>query len=460
VKGTKDLTQGPILRQLFTLAAPIMATSFIQMAYNLTDIAWLGHWDTASVAATGAAGMFTWLGNSVSSLTKVGAEVSVAQRLGQKDKKEALSFASHSVTIATITSLLFMALLLIWGRQFIELFDLEPPIVSLAYSYLRIVSTAMPFVFLSMSFTGIFNASGRSKMPFYINGIGLMTNMLLDPLLIFGFRLGVEGAAWATWLSQGVVCLLFVYQLKVKKTLFDHFRLFIKPKLYQTKVMLQIGLPVAALNTLFALLSFVITRFASEQGGHIGLLCYTAVGQIEAICWNTAQGLSTALSAFVAQNFGAGRMERVHHAYRSANYLSMSVGLVCTIFFVGWGGPIFSLFIPDPAAYQMGSDYMRIDGYSMIFMMIEITRQGLFYGFARTVPPAAISITGNAARIPLALFLITNGLGISAIWWAISISSIAKGTVSFIWFRILSSHLKEKGTQPASIFTKKIVLHL
>lgn len=441
MKGTKDLTQGPILRQLFTLAAPIMATSFIQMAYSLTDIAWLGHWDTKAVAATGAAGMLTWLGSSISSLTKVGAEVSVAQRLGQRDRDGAHCFASHAVTISTILATTFMIILLLWSNQLLGLFRLQSEIIIPAANYLRIVGTAMPFFFLAMTFTGIFNACGRSKMPFYISGIGLLTNMVLDPVFIFIFHLGVEGAAWATWISEATVFILFLYQLKFKNTLFQNFRLFVVPKNYYTRMMLRIGVPVASLNTLFALLSFVITRFASEQGGHIGLLCYTAVGQIEAICWNTAQGLSTALSTFVGQNFGAGCTDRVQRAYRSANILSLTVGLICTVLFVGWGEPIFSLLIPDPAAYQMGSDYMRIDGYSMVFMMFEITRQGLFYGYGRTVPPAAISIVGNAARIPLALALIAQGLGISSIWWAISLSSMVKGTVSSTWYHLLSKRL-------------------
>lgn len=85
--------------------------------------------------------------------------------------------------------------------------------------------------------------------------------------------------------------------------------------------------------------------------------------------------------------------------------------------------------------------FLRIDGYSMLFMMLEITMQGLFYGTGRTVPPAIISITFNALRIPMAIALSAMGLGIIGVWWAISISSMLKGVVAFIWFRILQKRI-------------------
>lgn len=116
-------------------------------------------------------------------------------------------------------------------------------------------------------------------------------------------------------------------------------------------------------------------------------------------------------------------------------------GLFCTLLFVFFGGELFSVIVPEKAAYEAGGLFLKIDGYSMIFMMIEITMQGLFYGTGRTVPPAIISITFNTLRLPLAIFLGYIGFGIAGVWWAISISSILKGIVSFIWFRILEKKI-------------------
>ena len=442
MKGPVDLTKGSVRRELFTLAAPIMATTFISLAYNLTDVAWLGHWSTDAVAAVGAAGMVMWLFMAIGAMTRVGAEVAVGIRLGQQDKAAAKEMASQNITLSALLSLAVVLVVMIWADDILRLFNISPSIVNQASSYMRIFMSAAPALLISMSCSGAFNAAGRTKMTFYINGLGLLVNMILDPLFIYGFHWGVAGAAWASWIAACTVLITYIYQLKIKNTLFPDFHFFVKPKWESIKTIFKIGAPVASLNIVFAMLGFVITGMASREGGAIGLLAYTTGGDLEAICWNTAQGMSEALSAFVAQNYGAGRLDRVKKSYNIATIFCLSIGLVCTILFVGFGEDIFRVFVPVREAYLVGADFMRIDGYSMIFMMLEIVHQGMFYGTKRSIIPAGISIVGNIARIPIALFLISCGMGLTAIWWAICSSSIAKGLVATVWYRLSSNKLQ------------------
>lgn len=435
--GIKDLTKGPIHRQLFQLAMPIMATSFIQMAYSLTDMAWVGHLGSKSVAAVGAVGLFTWMSGSIALLNKVGAEVSVAQAIGARHEDEARQYASHNLTLALIIALTWGALLFLFAYPILSLFRLSPEITANAVSYLRIVSTGFPFVFLSAAFTGIYNAAGRSQTPFYLSGSGLLMNMLLDPLLIFGFGWGTTGAAIATLLSEATVFALFVYQLRCKDDLLGGFSFLTRLKKRHTRRIFKLGLPAAALNTLFAFVNMFLSRTASTQGGHIGLMAFTTGGQIEAVTWNTSQGFSTALSTFIAQNYAAGKKERVLQAWRTTLYMTAVFGSFCTLLFVGFGNEIFALFVPEPEAYRTGGDYLRIDGYSQLFMMLEITMQGIFYGIGRTLPPAIVSIGCNYLRIPLALWLVHLGMGVDAIWWAVCITTVCKGIILSAWFLLL-----------------------
>lgn len=441
MQGTKNLTQGPIRRQLFNLAMPIMGTSFIQMAYSITDMAWVGRLGSEAVAAIGAVGILTWMTNSISLLNKVGSEVSVGQSIGAKNEEDARSYSSHNLTIALLISLCWGLILFVFAHPVIGVYKLEEPIAEKAVEYLRIISTAFPFIFLSAAFTGIHNAAGLSKIPFYISGTGLVINMILDPVFIFVFDLGTAGAAWATWLSQATVCALFVYQLKWKSKLLGGFSFFVKLKKHYSKRILLLGLPVAMLNTLFAIINIFMARTASTYGGHIGLMTLTAGGQIEAIAWNTSQGFSTALSAFVAQNYAASEKKRVQEAFHTTLKMTAIFGTLCTLLFVFYGSEVFSLIVPQKEAFEAGGIFLRIDGYSMLFMMLEITMQGLFYGTGRTIPPAIISITFNSLRIPMAIVLSATGLGILGVWWAISITSMLKGIVAFAWFRILQKNL-------------------
>ncbi|MGL4851497.1 MAG: MATE family efflux transporter [Phocaeicola sp.] len=441
MKGIKDLTKGSILQQLFMLAVPIMATSFIQMAYSLTDMAWVGRIGSEAVAAIGAVGILTWMSASVAQITKVGAEVGVGQAIGVKDEEKAAHFASHNITLSLILSLFWGGILFFFAESILSIYKLSEPITKQAVEYLEIISTALPFVFLSVTFTGIFNAAGRSKVPFVINAIGLGVNMILDPLFIMGFKMGTIGAAYATWIAQTVVILLFIYQLKARDSLLGNFPFFTSLKREYTWRIVRLGAPVAALNVLFALVNLIIGRTASTVGGHIGLMALTTVGQIEAITWNTSQGFSTALSTFVAQNYAAKQVVRVIGAFKATLVMTMVFGTLCSILFIFWGSEVFSIFVPEAEASRVGGSYLRIDGYSQLFMMLEITTQGLFYGVGRTLPPALISMLFNYARIPLALLLISHGLGLTGIWWAISGTSIVKGVACLIWFLVIKKQV-------------------
>jgi putative MATE family efflux protein len=442
MQGIRDLTNGPIRRQLFNLALPIMGTSFIQMAYNLVDMAWIGRLGSESVAAVGAVGIIVWMTTSLALLNKVGAEVSVGQSIGSRNMDDARLFSSHNLTIALLLSVCWGGLLYLFARSVLGFYRLDDAITDRAVEFLRILTLGFPFVFLSYSFTGIHNAAGRSRTPFLVNGTGLILNMVLDPLFIFVFGMGTAGAACATCLSQGAVFVLFACHLRYRSRLLGGFPFFVRLRRYYTGRIFRLGLPVALLNILFAFINFCMGRTASRHGGHIGLMTLTAGGQIEALAWNTSQGFSTALSAFTAQNYASGRNGRVVGAYHATLAMTSVFGIFCTLLFLFYGEDIFALIVPEREAYTSGGIFLRIDAYSMLFMMLEITMQGIFYGTGHTMPPAIISIGLNLIRIPLAIVLSGTSLGLSGIWWAISLTSTAKGIASFIWFRFLRKKIR------------------
>lgn len=443
----RDLTGGSIFRQLLTLALPLMAISFIQMAYNLVDIIWIGRLGSESVAAVGAVGMLMWMMNSVALISKVSAEISIGQSIGARRLDQASLYASHTTTIAIVLGVSFGLLFLLFPHPYISFYNLAQEIALEATGYMQIISLGIPIIFLILNFSGIYIGSGRSDIPFYFNATGLVTNIILDPLLIFGVgplpAMGVKGAALATILSEGVVLFLFIRHLKRRNGLFGKFRFLIRPRRKYTLNILKLGLPVAAMNAYFAFINMNLARTASLYGGHLGLMSQTTGGQIEGITWNTSTGFSTALGSFVAQNFAARKMGRANRAFRYTLTMMGALGIVVTLAFVLYGEGIFSLFVPEKEAYMAGGEYLLIIGVSQIFMMLEITTQGMFNGLGRTTPPAIISIVFNTLRIPIAMILGTH-MGVTGVWWAISITSIFKGIILFTWYLILQKNLSHQ----------------
>ena len=111
--------------------------------------------------------------------------------------------------------------------------------------------------------------------------------------------------------------------------------------------------------------------------------------------------------------------------------------------FMFFGAEIFSIFIPERDAYMAGGDYLLILGISQIFMMLELTTQGMFNGIGRTAPPAIISMTFNAIRIPFAMLLASH-MGVNGVWWAISITTIFKGTILTIWYQVVQKKIGKR----------------
>src|SRR5690554_627281 len=431
-----DLTTGSIYSALTKLALPIIGTSFVQMTYNLTDMAWVGRIGSDAVAAVGTAGFFTWLAGAVIMLVRVGAEVGVAQSIGRKNTEQAKGYVRHSIQLIVCLSVLYGLLLILLRKPLIGFYKLGTEIESSASTYLAIVALGMPFFMLNPIMTAIFNGAGDSTTPFRMNVIGLILNMILDPILIFGLgpipRLGTAGAAIATVIAQVTVTLFFVRHAKTRPELFSGLHLLKMPDRNQVKGIIRLGSPMAVQSALFTMISMVIARIIA-QWGPLPIAVQRVGSQIESISWMTAGGFQTAMSAFVGQNYGARQWERVRKGYYAGLGIVSLIGLFATFLLVFAGGPVFSLFIQEPEAIAHGIIYLRILGYSQLFMCIEIVTAGAFMGHGKSFPPAVVGIGFNLLRIPGALLLSATSLGLEGIWWAISLSSIGKGVVLSLW---------------------------
>jgi len=434
MNNKKELIEGNIFKSLIKLAIPIMATSFLQMAYNLTDMMWLGRAGSKFVTASGTAGFFMWFGMAFIIISKIGAEVGVAQSIGRDDVNEAKNFAFNALTINMVLAIVYGIFLIINRHNLIGFFRLsDPEVVIMAEDYLFIVASGIMFAFINPIFTAIFNGYGDSKTPFFINMIGLVTNIILDPLLIFGVgpmpELGVKGAALATIFSQGIVALVFILFIKVKKVPFEKFRLFRKPEFQYIRKILRLGFLPGIQSGLFTIFAMLLARIITNWGD-TPIAVQKVGSQIEAISWMTAGGFSTALSTFVGQNYGAKKWDRIFKGYFTALGIVSIIGVFATGLLIFGARPLFSIFIPDePEAIAYGVDYLRILGVSQLFMVLEITTAGAFNGLGKTIPPSIISIIFTGLRVPLSLVLSSTYLGLNGVWWSISLSSIFKGVI-------------------------------
>ena len=436
-----NLTKGPILKTLTKLAIPIMASSFLGTLYNITDMAWIGLLGSKAVAGVGVGGMFTWLSQGLAAMARMGGQVQVAQCIGRGERDRAHGFAQAAVQIATLMGMAYAVISLLFTRQMVAFFQLtDPEAQTAALSYTKIACGLIVFSFLTLTMTGLYTAQGDSKTPFLANLIGLITNMILDPVLILGPgpfpKLGVVGAAIATVTAQAIVMTMMILGVIIQKkeNVLKGIRLTAKiPKEYLGGLC-RIGIPTAIQGMAYCAISMVLTRMVSAYGAE-AVATQRVGGQIESISWNTADGFAAALNAFIAQNYGAGKMDRVRKGYRASLWTVGIWGLLISFVFICFPQAIADIFFHEPKAVATAVGYLVIIGFSEAFMCVELTTVGALSGLGRTRLCSIISITFTSARIPLAIIL--GGLiGLSGIWWALSVTSIIKGiifTCTFLW---------------------------
>lgn len=439
----RDLTTGSIRQGIWSMAIPLITASFVQMAYNMTDMIWLGHLGSESVAAVGVAGFFTWLCNSLSFTGKVGAEVTISQSLGAGKRRLANVYANQAVALSAILVAAYALLVFFAAPGLVGFFRLAPEISAMSVEYLRIVVPGIFFTFNNNTFSGVYNGQGNSRTPLKIVATGLVFNMVLDPLLIYGLDMGTAGAAVATALSQMVVFCIFSARLFLKTSAIGRMRLLSVPRPVFVGKVFRLGAPVSAQSALFAMFSMALGSMAATWG-HVGVAVQSIGAQIEAVTWMTGAGFSTALASFVGQNYGARNFQRIRQGYSYTMKLAISISAAATVVFMLFGRELFSVFVNDDATLDAGRDYMFILAMSQVFISLESVTAGAFNGCGRTVPPALTGIALNAARLPMAYGLMAvPALGMNGIWLSITLSSIFKGIVLSLWYRVFRRRLEQ-----------------
>ncbi len=431
-----DMIQGDIKKVLLALALPIIASNFVQTAFGLIDMVWIGRLGANAISAIGTANFYINLATGISTLIVIGTGVRVAQSLGADNHNDAKTYTKNGLVIALILSIIFISVVFVFTKPFIGFFNMENELVeAMAIKYLRHALVGVPLIFMSTLMTTILTSYGNTKITFKANTTGLIFNIILDPIMIFGLfgfpAMGVIGAAWATTISRGVsLLILYIY---ANEELFSSLKN--KFDFKKAKEVIRISWPVTAQNVIFTMISMIIARLVIQFG--TDAIAVQKIGiQVESITWVTIGGLQGAISAFVGQNMGGKKPERIVQGYRKALKLVTIFGLVVTAIFALFPKPIFSIFISDPEVINMGVGYMFAIAFSQVFMCFEMLTVGAFNGMGKTFAPPIVSIFFNALRIPLAMALIPT-MGLSGIWWSISISSMFKGTIMVLWYQIV-----------------------
>lgn len=440
MKSRTDLLRGNILRSLVTMALPIMATSLLQMAYNMTDMIWIGRVGSNSVAAVGAAGMFVNLASGVTAFLRVGGQVRAAHAYGAGDYQRAARYARNALQLGAVLAVVYGIAVCLLRHPLIAFFRFtNTQVIRDAEIYLMIMGACILFQVINPIITALITSTGNSRTPFRISGIGLVLNLVLDPVLIFGIwifpELGVLGAAAATVFAQFVVFLLYIRYMRRDAQVFSRIDFRKMPDRSSVREIVRIGLPATVQSVMFSGIGMAIGRIIASWGETAVAVQKVGI-QVESISYMSADGFASATNSFIAQNYGAKQYDRSKKGYLTALGVMALWGAFTTCVLVFLPEPIFRVFITEPEVLPLGVDYLRILGYSQFFMCLEILTAGAFSAYGRTTPPSVVSILFTSLRVPGAILLGRTALGLNGVWWSISLSSVCKGVILVILFML------------------------
>ena len=379
---TKDLTVGKPESVLWKFCLPLFGSIIFQQLYNLADSFVAGKFvGENALAAVGNSYEITLIFIAFAFGCNIGCSVVVSQLFGARRMAE-LKTAVYTTLIA---SGVVCVLLMIFGTLFctdlLHLIHTPEDILADSRLYMDIYILGLPFVFYYNVATGIFSALGDSKTPFYFLAVSSISNIAVDILFVTAFKMGVAGVAWATFLCQGVSCVLAV------AVVFHRFRAIEtqeKPKLFSLILLKKIAIVAipSILQQSFISVGNIIIQGVINSFGSSVIAGYSASVKLNNLVITSFTTLGNGISNYTAQNMGAEKPERVRQGFRAGLKLVWMLSIPLTLLYVFAGKQLLYIFLDNPTgkAMQVGIQFLRVLAPFYVVVSAKLVSDGILRG--------------------------------------------------------------------------------
>ena len=438
MSNSRYLVEDHPMKAILTFSVPIMLGNLFQQLYIMTDSVIVGRFvGENALAAVGASYSLTSVFISVAIGGGMGASVITSRAFGSADYSKMKRCISTSLVAFLIISIVLCIFGLIFSPLILEALNTPENISGDASAYLRIYFAGLPFLFMYNILSSMFNALGKSRIPLFLLIFSSLLNVVLDIIMVGPLQMGVQGAGWATLISQGVSALLsfsiLVHTLRSyegdngkyydKNLLSPIFRIALPSILQQSTV--SIGM---------MLVQSVVNSFGSEV-----LAGFSAAMRIESLVVVPMAAMGNTMSTFAAQNLGARKKERIKDGLRDAYLIVIAAALLICIVLELWNVPIIRMFIGEkgtPDAMKTGTGYLSFMGWFFALIGFKMIMDGTLRGAGKMKVFTAANIVNLSIRVIIA-FAAAPVFGIQAVWIAVPIGWGANWIISSIGYQKL-----------------------
>lgn len=441
-----NLLEGNLLKNIIKLGYPMALGSLAQTLYNLADTFWLGKLGREALSAPIISFHILFFLISIALGFSISGTALVSQYVGAGDKEKANQSAGNLLLYLFLISIILSVLGLLLAKPLLRLLETPADAYDLTLSYYSIMIAGMPLAFPIFVYQSVMNGYGDTISPLKIALVTAAINVVLDPLLIFGWwgfpALGVKGAALTTVITRTMASIsglyLFFSGKKGIKLKLRH----LKPDIDLSKLVVKIGMP-SAVGFAGASLGFIVLMAIVNLFGTPVVSAYGIASRVIHFFMLPAMGISAAVTAIVGQNLGAGNVQRAKSSVFKGIILMLLVIVPPSILTFIFGRQVTMFFIPgDPLIHRIGQVMFYITPPSLIFFGISTVLQGAFQGSGYTVP---VMVTNLARiwvfRIPFvylfAMVILDGPTDIHAcvgIWWGMVISNFLAYLMLHYWY--------------------------
>ncbi len=434
-----SIIEGVIWKQLLLFFFPIMLGSFFQQLYNTVDAVIVGQFvgKNALAAIGGSAGMIINLIIGFFMGLTSGASVVVSRFFGCRDGKR-LNNSIHTIYAFSIISSVFITVLgIVLSPYMLSFMNTPEELMAESALYLRIYFAGIFFTFIYNVGSSILRALGDSKRPLIYLILCCFINIVLDIVMVVVFELGVAGVAIATVIAQTVSAVLVTRALAKSTSLCQFSLKEIKIHKDALKSELLLGLPGGIQSAMYSISNMMI-QTAINGFGTDASAAWAAYGKLDAIFWMISGSFGIAITTFVGQNFGAGKIDRVKKSVKVCMGMDLVVSIVMSVLLIVFRVPLFKIFTTDMKVVELGAHMLRLmTPYYAIFVFIEIL-SGALRGMQDAIIPMLMTMFGVCfLRIAWIVFVLPKFPTIETIVLNYPVSWVLTSAmmIGYYWFR-------------------------
>ncbi len=405
-KKERSFVEGSVFGSMIRFAVPVLGALILQAAYGAVDllvVGWFG--DATSISAVGTGSAFMQMVTFIITSLAMGSTVIIAQHIGERKPKEAGNAVGTSIILFAVLGIVLTVALELFTGAIIHILQVPEASAAKTETYIRICSGGILVIIAYNVISSVLRGIGNANLPLLFVGIACVVNIAGDLLFVGVFHMDVAGAALATVLAQLVSVVGSAFVLKKQSLPIEFSRSQCRVYRFELKRILNVGVPIAIQETTVQI-SFLVINSIINNMGLMPSAGYGVAQKIVSFIMLVPSSVMQSVSAFVAQNVGAGKPERAKKGFFTAVITGCSVGVVIFLAAFFGGAAVSGLFTSDAEVIAQSADYLKGFSPETILTCILFSSIGYFNGYGRSLPVMVQGITSACLiRIPAALFM-------------------------------------------------------